>query len=79
VNETAGQYDVPIDPYWQAEEDRAALWRDQTQQRIAYQLNLWWSFMAPTQPRLDLMTRWSPILYAEAENAAGPIDPMTDP
>jgi hypothetical protein len=61
------------------EETRAALWRQQTADRIAYKLQLWRSLQAPPGPRQAVMDAWSPVLMAIAEAQAGPTDPEDDP
>ena len=62
------------------EEGRAALWRDQTQARIAYQSELWTTGLrAPPEPRQAVIDAWTPVLLWQAERRAGPTDPEDDP
>lgn len=61
------------------EDDRAALWRQQTANRIKFQRDLWLALQAPPEPRQAVMDAWSPVLLAKAEREAGPTDPKEDP
>jgi hypothetical protein len=61
------------------EEERAELWRQQTQNRIAFQIALWQQLQAPPEPRQAVIDAWTPVILAQAEAAAGPTDPEDDP
>jgi hypothetical protein len=61
------------------EDDRAALWRQQTANRVAYQRDLWLSLQAPPEPRQAVIDAWAPVLMAQLERQAGATDPEEDP
>jgi len=61
------------------EEERAALWRQQTLNRIAFKRDLWLSLQAPPEPRQEVMDDWAPYYLAMLERQAGPTDPEDDP
>jgi len=61
------------------EEERAALWRQQTANRIRFQHDLWLSLQAPPEPRQQVMDDWQPLLLAQLEAQAGPTPPEEDP
>ena len=60
------------------EEARAALWRDQQANRVAFKSNLWLELQAPPEPRQQVLEDWSPIVLANLE-AQNPTDPEEDP
>lgn len=61
------------------EESRAALWRQQWQNRVAYRNYLWLNVLrAPPGPRQDLIAAWMPVILGAAEKQAGPIPPEYD-
>jgi hypothetical protein len=67
------------DPYYQAEEARAALWFQQTQNRIAFQAALWQALLAPPEPRQAVWEAFEPLIMASAQKQAGYLDPEDDP
>lgn len=61
------------------EEERAALWRQQTANRVAYQTTLWTTGLrAPPEPRQAVLAAWQPVILALLE-AKNPTDPKDDP
>jgi hypothetical protein len=60
------------------EEARAALWREQTAERIAYQAGVWRSLMAPPGPAAAVRAAWAPIVQWQAERDIE-IPPEEDP
>ncbi len=61
------------------EEERAELWRQQTQNRVQFEIDLWLQLQAPPEPRQAVMDAWMPVILAQAEAEAGPTDPEDDP
>jgi len=61
------------------EEERAALWRQQTINRIQFKTELWLSLQAPPEPRQEVMDDWAPVYLAQLEAQAGATDPEDDP
>ncbi len=62
-----------------SEEERAALWQQQTINRIEFQSNLWNELQAPPEPRQAVLDAWQPVIMADAEVEAGWTDPEDDP
>jgi hypothetical protein len=61
------------------EEERAALWRQQTANRIAFKTALWTTGLrAPPEPRQAVLDGQTPLLLAALE-AQNPTDPKDDP
>ena len=59
------------------EEGRAALWRQQLVNRVAFKRDLWLSLQAPPEPRDEVMNDWMPLVLAELERQ-NPTDPEDD-
>jgi hypothetical protein len=62
----------------QDEEARAALWREQTAERIAYQRDVWLGLQAPPGPAAAVRAAWAPVVAWQAERDVY-IDPKEDP
>jgi hypothetical protein len=63
-----------------SEDDRAALWQQQTRDRVQFQMYLWTTVLAaPPGPRQAIIDGWAPVILAQLEDQAGPIDPEDDP
>jgi hypothetical protein len=56
------------------EEARAALWREQTARRAAYQAGLWQSLSGSPAAREQLLAAWAPVILWLGER-----DDETDP
>ena len=61
------------------EEARAALWRQQTLNRIQFQTELWLAMAAPPEPRQQVMDDWQAFFDWWLERQAGATDPEDDP
>jgi hypothetical protein len=61
------------------EEERAALWRQQTLNRIEFETDLWLSLQAPPEPRAEVFDDFEPLIAYIAQEQAGPTDPKDDP
>ncbi len=61
-----------------SEEERAALWRQQVRDRIAFRQRLWESLRAPPGPRQAVLDAWAPVLAWQAERGIT-TDPEDDP
>jgi hypothetical protein len=61
------------------EDERAALWRQQTTNRIEFKTNLWLSLQAPPEPRQQVLDDWEAFIMFIAQQEAGWQDPALDP
>jgi hypothetical protein len=60
------------------EEARAALWREQQAERIAYQASVWRALQAPPGPAAAVREAWAPVIAWLAERDVY-IPPEEDP
>jgi len=61
-----------------SEDERAALWREQTLNRARFQAQLWLDLMAPPEPRQAVMDAWAPVIWWLVERRLGPTNPEDD-
>jgi hypothetical protein len=60
------------------EDERAALWRQQTANRIRFQRNLWLALQAPPGPRQAVLDGWMPVIQWQLERGVY-VNPEEDP